>query len=83
VVQAGVIRTIGSTPGAYVEQAQVVVVGRTGRAQERGAAGDHGADLETEGVAVELDGALEAVHVEDGVVETADGHLSFLPSADC
>jgi len=83
VVQAGVVRAIGGAPGADLEQAQVVVVGRVGRAQERGAAGDQRANLETESLAVELDGALEAVDVEDGMVEAADGHLSFLPSADC
>jgi hypothetical protein len=55
-------------PGADLEQAEVVVVGRVRRAQERGAAGNLRADLEAEGRLLELDGALETVHVQDGVV---------------
>jgi hypothetical protein len=38
-------------------------------------AGDLHADLEAEGGPVEVDGALETVHVKDGVVEAADGNL--------
>jgi D-amino peptidase len=64
---------------ADLEQAEVVVVGRARGAQERGAAGDLQADLEAQGGAVEVDGALETVYVQDGVVEAADGHLRFLP----
>ncbi len=77
------LRVVRRLAGAYLEQAKVVVVGRVRRAQERGAAGNLRADLEAEGRSVELDGALETVHVKYGVVKAADGHLRFLPSANC
>ncbi len=77
------LRVIRRLAGTYLEQAEVVVVGRVRRAQERGAAGNLRADLEAESGSVELDGALETVHVEDGVVKTADGHLRFPPSVNC
>ena len=74
VVQAGVFGLVGRVTGADLEQAEVVVVGRARRAQERGAAGNLHADLEAEGLPVEVHGALQTVHVQDSVVEAADGH---------
>jgi len=74
VVQAGVFGLVGRVTGADLEQAEVVVVGRAGRAQERGAAGNLRPDLEAEGLPVEVHGALQTVHVQDSVVEAADGH---------
>jgi len=68
---------VGRVPGADLEQAQIVIVGGAGRAQECGAARNLHADLEAEGLAVEVDGALDTVHVQDGVVEAADGHMRF------
>jgi len=79
VVQAGVFGLVGGVTGADLEQAEVVVVGRARRAQERGAAGNLHPDLEAEGLPVEVHGALQTVHVQDSVVEAADGHrASFL-----
>jgi len=66
---------LGGVAGADLEQAEVVVVRRARSAQERGAAGDLQPDLEAEGAAVEVDGLLEAVHVQDSVVEATDGHV--------
>src|SRR5580658_7183384 len=66
---------VGRVAAADLEQAEVVVVGRVRRAQERGAAGDLHPDLEAEGAPVEVDGALETVHVQDSVVKAADSHL--------
>jgi D-amino peptidase len=77
VVEAGVVGLVGRVAlggGADLEQAEVVVVGRVRCAQERGAAGDLHPDLEAESLPVEVHGALQAVHVQDGVVEAADGH---------
>ena len=74
VVQAGVFGLVGRAPGADLEQAEVVVVGRARRAQERGPAGNLHPDLEAEGLPVEVHGALQTVHVQDSVVEAADGH---------
>ena len=54
-----------------------------GRAEERGAARDLGADLEAQGLRVEAEGALETVHVQHSVVQAADGHRGFLPSGTC
>jgi hypothetical protein len=59
-----------------------VVVGRTRGAQERGAAGDLQPDLEAEGGSVEVDGPVQTVDIEDGVVQAPDGHLRFLPSVN-
>jgi hypothetical protein len=84
VVKPGVFRPVGSLPlraVADLEQAEVVVVGRSWRAQEGGPAGDLQPHLEAEGGPVEVHGPLETVHVEDGVVQAADGHRRFLPSA--
>jgi len=75
VVEPGVFGPVGRAAGADLEQAQVVVVGRAGSAQERGPAGDLQPDLEAEGGPVELDGPVETVHVEDGVVQPANSHL--------
>jgi hypothetical protein len=83
VVKAGVFGLVGSVTGADLEQAEVVVVGRARRAQERGAAGNLHPDLEAEGLTVEVHGALQTVHVQDSVVEAADGHRAFLPSVSC
>ena len=77
VVQAGVFGLVGRVTGADLEQAEVVVVGRARRAQERGAAGNLHPDLEAEGLPVEVHGALQTVHVQDSVVEAADGHRRF------
>ena len=74
VVQAGVFGLVGRVTGADLEQAEVVVVGRARRAQKRGAAGNLHPDLEAEGLPVEVHGALQTVHVQDSVVEAADGH---------
>src|SRR6185312_7549165 len=74
VVEPGVFRLVGGLPRANLEQAEVVVVGRAWRAQERRPAGDLQPHLEAEGSGVEVDGPLETVHVEDGVVQAADGH---------
>ena len=82
VVQPGVLRAIGCVADADLEQAEVVVVGRTRGAQERGPAGDLQPDLEAQGGSVEVDGLLQTVHVEDSVVQAPDGHLRFLPSAN-
>ena len=79
-VEPGVFGTVGRASGADLEQAEVVVVGRAGSAQEGGPAGDLQPHLEAEGGRVEVDGPLETVHVEDGVVQAADGHRRFLPS---
>jgi D-amino peptidase len=79
VVQPGVFRTIRCAAGADLEQAEVMIVGRTGGPQEGGAAGDLQPDLEAESGPVEVDGPLETVHVQDGVVQAPDGHLRFLP----
>ena len=79
VVQAGVFGLVGRVTGADLEQAQVVVVGRARCAQERGAVGNLQPDLEAEGLPVEVHGALQTVHVQDSVVEAADGHRR-LPS---
>jgi D-amino peptidase len=79
VVEPGMVGPAGRAPGADLEQAEVVVVGRPGSAQERGLAGDLQPDLEAEGGPVELHGPLQAVHVEDRVVQPADGHRRFLP----
>src|ERR1700733_15393094 len=81
VVQAGMFGAGGRAAGADLEQAEVVVVGRDGRAQERGPAGDLQADFEAQRLGVELDGALQTVHVQHSVVQAADGHRRFLPSA--
>jgi D-amino peptidase len=80
VVQAGAFRAIGRAAGPDLEQAQVMIVGRAGRAQERGLAGDLRADLQAQGLPVELYGALQPVDVEDGVVEPTDGHLGPSPA---
>jgi D-amino peptidase len=80
VVQAGVFRAVGRAPDTDLEQAEVVIVGRARRAQERGAAWDLRADLEAQGLPVELDGAIKPVDVKDGVVEPADGHRPALPA---
>jgi D-amino peptidase len=83
VVQAGVFGLVGRVTGADLEQAEVVVVGRARRAEERGAAGNLHPDLEAEGLPIEVHGALQTVHVQDSVVEAADGHRRFLSgSAD-
>ena len=66
-------RAVG-VPGADVEQPEVVVVGRSRGPQERGLPGDLQADLEAERLRVEVDLAVEPVHVEHGVVEAADWH---------
>ncbi len=81
VVEAGVLRPAGRARiggGAGLEQAEVVVVGRTRGTQERGPAGDLHPDLEAERGPVEVDGPVETVHIEDGVVQASDGHLRFL-----
>ena len=83
VVEPGVFGPVGRAAGADLEQAEVVVVGRAGSAQERGPARDLHPHLEAEGGPVEVDGPLETVHVEDGVVQAADGHRRFLPSVNC
>jgi D-amino peptidase len=83
VVQAGVFGLVGRVTGADLEQAEVVVVGRARRAQERGATGNLHPDLEAEGLPVEVHGALQTVHVQDSVVEAADGHRRFPSSASC
>jgi len=80
VIEPGVFGLVGGAPGADLEQAEVVVVGRARRAQEGGPAGDLQPHLEAEGSPVEVDGLLETVYVEDGVVQAADGHRRFLPS---
>jgi hypothetical protein len=59
---------VGRAADADLEQAEVVVVGRAGSAQERGPAGDLQPDLEAEGGPVEVHGPLQAVHVQDRVV---------------
>src|SRR5579863_7147284 len=82
VVKAGVFGLVGRAARADLEQAEVVVVGRVRRAQERGAAGDLHPDLEAEGLPVEVHAALQTVHVQDSVVESADGHRAFLWSAE-
>ena len=82
VVQPGVFGPVGRAAGADLEQAEVVVVDRAGSAQERGPAGDLQPDLHAEGGPVEVNGALETVHVEDGVVQAADGHRRARGSAD-
>jgi D-amino peptidase len=74
VVEAGAFGLVGRVTGADLEQAEVVVVGRARCAQERGAAGNLHPDLEAEGLAVEVHGALQTVHVQDSVVKAADGH---------
>ena len=74
VVKAGALGLVGRVTGADLEQAEVVVVGRARCAQERGAAGNLHPDLEAEGLAVEVHGALQTVHVQHSVVEAADGH---------
>ena len=48
-VEPGVFRLVGRAAGADLEQAEVVVVGRAWRAQERGPAGDLQPHLEAEG----------------------------------
>jgi uncharacterized damage-inducible protein DinB len=73
VVQAD-LRLPGRLPRPDLEQAEVVVVDRIRGAQERGPAGDLQADLETEGLPVELHGPVQAVDVQHGMVETTDGH---------
>jgi D-amino peptidase len=73
VVQAD-LRLARRLPGADIEQAEIVVVDRVRRAQERGAAGNLHPDLQAEGLPVELDGAVQPVDVEDGVVEPTHGH---------
>jgi len=78
VVKAGVFGLVGRATGADLEQAEVVVVGRARRAQERGAVGNLHPDLEAEGLPVEVHAALQTVHVQDSVVEAADGHRRFL-----
>jgi D-aminopeptidase len=83
VVQAGVFGLVGRVTGADLEQAEVVVVGRARRAQERGATGNLHPDLEAEGLPVEVHGALQTVHVQDSVVEAADSHRRFPSSASC
>jgi D-amino peptidase len=82
VVEPRAIGMIGGLAHSDVEQAEVVIVDRARRAQERGAARDLGADLEAERARVEVDLAVQAVHVQHRVVETADGHLRFLPLRD-
>jgi hypothetical protein len=76
-----VVRLVGRAPGADLEQAEVVVVGGLRGAQERRPAGDLHPDLEAERAPVEVDGPLETVHVEDGVVEAADSHRRSITTA--
>ena len=65
---------------ADLEQAQVVVVDGIGRAQEGGPAGNLGADLKAERLAVEADRAGQVADVEDGVVQAADRHSGLPPA---
>jgi D-amino peptidase len=83
VVEPRVFGPVGRAAGADLEQAEVVVVGRARCAQERGPAGDLRPDLEAEGLPVKVNGALKAVHVKNGVVETADGHRRSFPGGTC
>ena len=70
----------GPGAGADLEQAEVVVVGRTLRLEEDGPAGDLRRRAEPEDVAVERGAALDVADVEDGVVEALDGHGGLLLS---
>jgi D-amino peptidase len=78
VVEAGMFGLVGRAARADLEQAEVVVVGRARRAQERGPAGNLHPDLEAEGLPVEVHGGLQTVHVQDSMVEAADGHRASL-----
>src|SRR5579872_1461442 len=74
---------------ADLEQAEIVVVGGAGRAEERGTSWDEHADLETEHVLIERDLAVEAGYVQDGVIEASYRHFLCLsqrttvPSSHC
>ena len=58
------------------EQAEIVIVGRPLRAQERGPPWYLHGYLEAEREGVEVDARGEVTDVQDGVVESADGHQS-------
>jgi hypothetical protein len=51
-----------------------MVVVRAGRAQERRPTRDLVPDFEAENLRVEVNLAVQSVHVEDGVVQAADWH---------
>jgi hypothetical protein len=64
------------------EQAEIVVVGRAGGLEEGGAPEPLGQDVEeteAEDIAVKGDAALDVSHIEDGMVQTRDGHGALLP----
>ena len=80
-----VVQADGAAPGAAragaradLEHAEVVVVGRAGRLEERALARHVDQRLEPEHLLVELAGDLDVADVEHGVVEAGDGHGRLL-----
>src|SRR6185437_17114340 len=74
VIQAE-IRRARSRRARHGEQAEIVVVSRLRRPQERGSPGNLGPHLEPERVLVELHGRGKVADVKDGVIQTTYSHV--------